>query len=341
MSTRPFSASSRSLSPSAASLIRDPLPTYSRLTPRDRVLLRLLDEHQVLLADQIERILFFNRRTCQLRLNILRELGFLDRFRFSQARGGAGLWRWVLGLGGARFQAAANGRALPTQRAHSAQVLRLSSNPALPHLMNSNEFFVRLLHASRTADAHERLTPETAAGSGTTIGRASNIIETSTGLTRSSSDSGLHRWWSECVATARFPGIAPDGHGIWSSDGRAVGLFLECDQGTENLARLGSKLAGYGRLADAGGPWYPVLFWLPSRDREDHLQRLLRAEHPVVPVATAVHDDDPSGPVWLPLDGGQRLHLHQLPSDHGPDSANNATWLDGELDLGDQRAARR
>jgi hypothetical protein len=335
-----MSASSRSSSPSAASLIYNPLPAYSRLTPRDRVLLRLLDDHQVLLADQIERILFSNRRTCQLRLNVLRELGFLDRFRFSQARGGAGLWRWVLGPGGARFQAAANGRPLPTQRAHSARLMRLSSNPALPHLMNSNEFFVRLHHASRTAVAHELLAQENAYGLGAAAGTASNIIETSTGLTRAASEPGLHRWWSEEVATARFPGIAPDGHGIWSSHGQAVGLFLECDQGTENLARLGGKLVGYARLAAVGGPCYPVLFWLPSRDREDYLQRLLRADRHGVPVATAVHDDNPAGPVWLPIDGGQRLHLHQLPSDHGPDSANNANWVDGELDLGDQRAGR-
>src|SRR5690242_5542290 len=121
---------------SASSIIRSPLTSHSRLTPRDRVLLNLLDQHQTLLADQIQRALFTNRRTCQLRLDALRKLGFLDRFRFAGPRGGTEPWRWVLGLAGARFQAAATGRPLPTERAHGEAVARLSANPALQHLIS-------------------------------------------------------------------------------------------------------------------------------------------------------------------------------------------------------------
>lgn len=311
---------------SASSIIRSPLSSHSRLTPRDRVLLHLLDEHQTLLADQIQMALFTSRRTCQLRLDALRKLGFLDRFRFSRPRGGAEPWRWVLGLAGARFQAAATGRPMPTERAHGESVARLSANPALQHLISSNEFFVRLHHAARTRT-------ETSTSLGTT-----SITTTGADI---EGPLVLQRWWSERAATARFPGIAPDGHGIWTAGGSSVGFFLECDYGTENLSRLRSKLTGYARLAHSGGPTYPVLFWLPTSKRESNLQEYLRGQTFGVPVATAVHEADPAGPVWMAIDGWQRQNLHELPSDHGPDSANNPNWVEGQLDLGDQPAARR
>jgi hypothetical protein len=151
---------------------------------------------------------------------------------------------------------------------------------------------------------------------------------------------GLDRWWPERVATARFPSVAPDGHGLWTASGRTTGIFVECDLGSENLSRLTAKLTGYARLAAAGGPAYPVLFWLGSAERETNLQKLLRAAPLPVVVATATHDADPAAAVWLPADGWQRRHLYDLPSDHGPHVANNANWRDGHLDLTDQRAGR-
>jgi hypothetical protein len=309
---------------SASAIIRSPLTSHSRLTPRDRVLLHLLDEHQTLLADQIQRTLFTHRRTCQLRLDVLRKLGFLDRFRFAGPRGGTEPWRWVLGLAGARFQAAATGRPLPTERAHAETITRLSVNPALRHLLSSNEFFVRLHHAARTsADS-----------------RTTSITGTDTPHDNQE-PARLHRWWSEHHSRARFPQIAPDGHGIWTVEGTSVGFFLECDYGTENFSRLHAKLPGYARLAQVGGPTYPVLFWLPTPEREANLQAYLRTAALQVPVATAVHDDDPAEPVWMPVDGWQRRHLHELDCDHGPDSANNPNWIDGQLDLSDQRPGRR
>jgi hypothetical protein len=50
-------------------------------------------------------------------------------------------------------------------------------------------------------------------------------------------------------------------------------------------------------------------------------------------VATAIHDDDPAGPVWLPVDTWRRVELSDLPSDHGPDTAHNPNWRQGHLDL--------
>jgi hypothetical protein len=288
---------------------RSPLADHPHLTGRDRAILGLLDDHQAMTADQLARVFFTHLRTCQLRLNVLRGLDLLDRFRFARPYGGTEPWKWVLGTAGARFQAAATARPAPTDRAHREHLLRLSANPALGHLLTVNEFFTRLHHTARTTTVSTRPTGKTMR---------------------------VERWWSERAATARFPGIQPDGHGVWTAHAATVGYFLEVDLGSDNLSRLVGKLPGYTRLAASGGPVYPVLFWLGSPERETNLQQLLRTDPPPVPVATATHDTDPAGAVWLPVDGWQRVRLDQLPSDHGPHVAGNPNWVGGRLDLTDQ-----
>ena len=294
-----------------------PFAAHPHLTARDRDLLALLEDHQVLSSDQLHRLFFGALRTCQLRLEVLRGLDLVDRFRYSRRGGGTEQWKWVLGWRGARFQAAAADRPAPTERAHREHMLRLSARPDLPHLLATNEVFVRLHHHARTA-------PVTAP------------------------PAELLRWWPERTATARFAGIRPDGHGIWAHtrhrDGveQTVGFWLECDTGTEALGRLIAKLDGYARLAGSGGPRYPVLFWLPSTRREDNLQRILRERPPprTIPVATATHDSHPAEAVWLPVNRFERLCLEDLPSSHGQQSASNPNWRDGHLDLTDQRHHR-
>jgi hypothetical protein len=340
-----------------------PLALHSHLTDRDRRILAMLDEHQVLTAGQLHRLFFTGLRTCQLRLGVLRGLDLLDRFRYARPWGGTEQWKWVLGWTGAQFQAAASGRRPPTERTWRDQTMRLTASPTLPHLLTTNEFFVRLHHTARTQPGVQ---PGVQPGA--------------------QPGAQLLRWWSEPVTARRFNGIHPDGHGIWTAPqpghrpqphlgaahprsseppvdspvdslvGRpgevpeqlalvAVGFFLECDTGSENLARLVGKLDAYARLAATGGPRYPVLFWLPNAEREDNLRRVLRGNRLVetgaVPVATATHDTDPAGPVWLPATDrptdGRRVPLAELPASHGPRSATNPNWRDGHLDLSDQR----
>jgi hypothetical protein len=276
------------------------LPIYPHLTDRDRNLLQRLDEHQVLTTGQIHRLLFHARRTCQLRLNELRALGLVDRFRFPRTGGGSHPWHWTLAQRGQQFQAATAGRPEPTARASAQRVHRLSASPRLPHLLLTNEFFVRLA-------VHARHHPV----------------------------SRLDRWWSEQIATNQFLTVRPDGHGLWTDGGATVGFFLEADTGTEPLTRVVGKLDAYIRLTVSGGPRYPVLFWLGSPAREAHLHHLLRersgrTSQPVA-VATATHDDDPAGPVWLPVDGYRRVPLIALPSDHGRPHAGNPTFGDRAL----------
>jgi hypothetical protein len=272
------------------------LTIYPHITSRDRLLLQLLDDHQVLTTGQVHRLLFSARRTCQLRLNELAALGLVDRFRFSRDGGGSQPWHWTLGHNGRRFQAAAHEQPEPTARASNQSVQRLSANPHLNHLVLSNEFFVRL-------SEHARQHP----------------------------GSRLDRWWSEQVTTKQFRTITADGHGLWTAHGTTVGFFLEADTGTEPLGRLVSKLDRYATLARRGGPRYPVLFWLGNEEREQHLHRLLHAENIPAGTATAVHTSEPAGAAWLQRGATARVALAALPSDHGQPLADNPNYDDDGL----------
>jgi len=286
----------------------DLLAGLGHLGPRDRLLLHLLADHQVLTTPQVHALLFPSLRRTQRRLTTLRHAGFLDRFRDRQGRGGSQPWHWTLGALGFALDAAARGQAPPPPRQVRARLHAIAANPRLGHLLGVNQFFVDLA-------AHARAHP----------------------------GARLARWWSEPRATSMFRGIRPDGHGLWQAGGHTVGFFLEFDTGSENLGRVVARLASYDKLAHAGGPTYPVLLWLHSRTRETNLHDLLTRTR--CPVATGVRPagptgtggtPGPAGPVWQPAGGqpDQRLALHQLPSDHGPDSPMNPNWADGRLVLG-------
>ncbi len=271
------------------------LSLYPHITSRDRLLLHFLDDHQVLTTGQVHRMLFSARRTCQLRLAELAALGLLERFRFSRDGGGSQPWHWTLGHHGRRFQAAAHARPEPTARASNQTVQRLSANPHLAHLVLTNEFFVRLTEHARRHD-----------------------------------EASLDRWWSEPVTHKQFRTITADGHGLWTTSGVTVGFFLETDTGSEALgSRVVAKLAKYGDLIRGGGARYPVLFWLGSEQREEHLHRLLPGQHTTVPVATATHAADPAARVWLLRGTTSRVRLAELPSDHGQAVAANPNYDDG------------
>ncbi|MCP2323393.1 hypothetical protein HDA40_001900 [Hamadaea flava] len=271
------------------------------LTDRDRLLIRLLDRHQVLTTGQIHRLFFNAVRTCQIRLAALRKLGILDAFRYARLDGGSDPWHWTLGLAGARWQAAATGRASPTERSHRERILRLSATSTLTHRVMTNEFFVRLAARTRQDSATELL-----------------------------------RWWPENDTLARFLAIRPDGHGVWHDDRRAVGFFLETDMGTENLPRLINKLPAYEQMIRMGGPVYPVLFWLPNVRRERHLAKLVANAKPGVQVLTSTHDLDPAERVWWSAATQRRLRIADIDCDHGLDHIRNPNWVDGVLDLSDQ-----
>ena len=138
----------------------------------------------------------------------------------------------------------------------------------------------------------------------------------------SGGQAALESWWSERRCAAAWGDHArPDGYGRWREQApgqpaAVTDFFLEYDTGTEPLARLIAKLAGYAALAARTGITTPVLFWLPSPRREAALHARLAgppppgtrdaasaAQIPGVPVATAAPGTSPEGPAgaaWLP-----------------------------------------
>ena len=95
-------------------------------------------------------------------------------------------------------------------------------------------------------------------------------------------------------------------------------FFLEHDTGTEPLGRLVDKVARYTGTPDRPVPRLPVLFWLHSAAREQHLHQRLSSMHLPTTVATAARDNaaegaSPADPSWTRHgDAGQRVSLADL-----------------------------
>ncbi|WP_028569045.1 replication-relaxation family protein [Salinispora tropica] len=253
----------------------------TRLTPRDRLLLDLLDQYKTFTTDQITTLAFTSVARARIRLGQLRDRDILDRFRHYQ-RPGSQSWRWCLGPVGAAILAAGHGDTLPRPAAVRDTTARLAMSPTLPHLLATNGFFVAL----------------------TGYGRAHG--------------GRLARWYNETHARAATGNLVrPDGHGVWASGGRAVPFWLEVDLGTETLSRVVGKLTGYAALPPSRA--YPVLFWLPTTAREANLHtHLTRTGIPDgVSVATAAvnHAPDvggPAGAVWRVAGQPGRVSLADL-----------------------------
>ena len=255
-----------------------------RIMPRDRWLLGLLDEHQTLTTEQVTAIAFPTVRKARRRLLLLNQRGVLDRFRHG-VRPGSQSWRWTLGPLGAAIVAAGRGDPMPRPAAVRARTDRLSTSPQLRHLLGVNQVFCALA-------AHARHHP----------------------------GAELARWWPERRAAQACGNLVhPDGHGVWVEDDRRVPFWLEFDLGTEVLSRVADKVTGYARLAptDLG---YPVLFWLPTTAREDHLHHLLTrtAAAERVTVATAATDHageaSPAARVWRLAGLTGRVRLADIPT---------------------------
>jgi hypothetical protein len=259
-----------------------PLDALRLLTERDRHVLALVTEHQVLTTSHLAWLAFPSRDRAEQRLRILARRDVLARFR-PLVRPGSTEWRYALGYTGAVISAARQGTSPPRPAAHAARVLRLAENPRLNHLLGVNGFFAGLARHARTHP-----------------------------------DSRLETWWSETRATRACGSLArPDGFGRWRERGQQIRFFLEYDTGTETIDRLINKLDGYHDVDEAGGPAGVVLFWLPSARREASLRRRL-GPAPLVPVGTATAEHaraagtSPAGPLWLPAPGGTRRTLAEL-----------------------------
>ncbi|GIF74113.1 hypothetical protein Asi02nite_36310 [Asanoa siamensis] len=259
----------------------------ARLTPRDRLILDLLDQHRTLTTAQLVDLVFGSVGRARNRLNTLHDRGVLDRFRHYQRPGSQG-WRWTLGPVGAALLAAGRGDALPRPAAVRDAAARLAMSPTLAHLVAVNGFFVAL-------SAYARANPAVR----------------------------LARWWNEARCREACGGLVrPDGHGVWADDaragGRVVPFWLEVDLGTETLGRVAGKLTGYAALPPRRA--YPVLFWLPTAARESHLHTLLTCDgvpDGVRAATAAVDSGGPTGAVWRMVGDRDRVTLAELPASAG------------------------
>src|SRR2546421_5200944 len=188
----------------------DPLAVLRSLTSRDRMLIEVLSEHQVLTTHQICELAFPSLDVAQRRLLRLIRLGVLDRFR-RRLPLGSEPWQYVLGATGAALDAAERAVDAPRPAALRSRCLRLATSPRLGHLLGVNGWFCELA-------GHARTHPGTA----------------------------LSAWWSESRCAAHYGELVrPDGYGAWTEGARGVEFFLEYDTGTEPLRRLAAKLDGY------------------------------------------------------------------------------------------------
>jgi hypothetical protein len=248
------------------------------LTPRDRILCQVLFDHRVLTTGQIVDLCFDNLTTARHRLTKLYRMGVLDRFRHFRPVG-SDPYHYVLDALGTEVVAADRGIEVTRPGLHHTRALALADSQRLGHLLGTNGVFCSLARWAR-----------------------------------SESDTELAEWWSEQRCVAEWGEVVrPDGFGVLCQGSTAVEFFLEHDGGTETLARLAAKLAGYADLVHATG-WSPlVCFWFPSPRREAEARKVL--VHPDLAVVTGAVGlaDGPGGEVWLPVSStGPRCHLIDL-----------------------------
>lgn len=270
-----------------------------RLTPRDRWIIRMLHEHRVLTAHQITALAFPSFRSGRMRLRELFQWGVVDRFQPFISSGTAPM-HYVLAPAGASVLAAEDGVDVKDLGYRHDRAFAVAHSLRLAHTVGVNEWFTALVDRARHSEPGEY--------------------------------TELGAWWSETRCARHFGDlIKPDAYGRWISLGAEIEFFLEYDLGTEVLAKLAGKLAGYAALAESTGITTPLLVWLPTSRREATARRLLHrawrelANPHTVPVATAAAElldpdaahPSPADQVWLPLDnhggeGGARRELHRL-----------------------------
>jgi hypothetical protein len=255
-----------------------------RTTDRDRWLLAMLYEHQVLTTDQITTLAFGIPRTARARLTTLTALTLIERTRSNPAVAGSSHYLYTLAPAGAALLAAGRDLDLKALRYDRAKARRAALRPDLPHTIGCNTLMIRLATTSPRAATDGQLV--------TWLGALTC----------------LRRWGDQ---------IRPDAYGHYTrpGPGAGCGFFLEYDTGSESLTQLAAKVHGYVRFARNHTGHHPILIHTSSPAREANLHALLTETHGIspVPIATATGGTSPGEAVWLAHTATGRAEITELP----------------------------
>lgn len=246
-----------------------------RVTPRDRWLLAMIAEHQVLTSHQVAQLAYAAPGTARHRMLVLWRLRAVDRVQPFTATGSAPM-HYVIGDAGAAILAAARGLTPAEAGYRRDRALAIFASPQLAHTVGANGVMTALVAAARTRP-----------------------------------DCTLTAWWPERRCDQQWGRHArPDAYGRWRENGHDTDFFLEYDTGSEPTARVAAKLRGYAALAAATGITTPVLFWFPTPARESSVRAALTGSTIPAATATPAAGPGPAGSVWLPVGaGGHRVPL--------------------------------
>jgi hypothetical protein len=310
----------------------------------------MLAEHRVLTTTHLTALAFTpaGTRRAQRRLHELADMGVIDSFRPIRAVGSAPA-HWVTTPVAFAVLAAEDDRPhnpTTTKAPHRgvARGLALAHNQQLRHQLGVNTCLTDLVTTS--SDSHTRTdTPITTPGRGR-----------------------VDLWWGQARCQYLLAPARPDAYLVWTdlrsadrdpmtataapvptegsegsegSEGRGYAFALEYDTGSETLARLAGKLAGYHALALATAIRTTVLFWLPTPARETNARHTLAralGELPypdLVPIATAHPHPQlpgrgwhPHAPIWRPLTANaDPTPCTDLPTTRGDARGDRATSL--------------
>ncbi|MYS87988.1 replication-relaxation family protein [Embleya scabrispora] len=275
--------------------IRDALAR--RLEERDRLILRTLATHRLLTTHQITELAFDSTVTARHRMQILRGLEAVDRFR-PRADRGSHPGHFLLAPAGAALMAEETGEDTrpAIRRARRDRALATMPPTKLAHLLGVNGIHTALI-------AHSRAHPDTE-------------------VLRWSTERDLFVL-GEPDDTDPYP--RPDAIVTWHEGAHRVTATIEYDTGTERLQRLTDKLALYTKLFSPRQRHLrtlihvhddPILlFAFTTPGRETTARTALTRAHPDISVATGVWKQgiSPAGPLWLPLNARPpRVRLAQL-----------------------------
>jgi protein involved in plasmid replication-relaxation len=165
---------------------------------------------------------------------------------------------------------------------HKNRQAKLLNSVRLNHMRDINEFFCRLIYASRQME-----------------------------------DFGVTNWLGEAASAALCQRIVrPDGIATVERPRGKLSFFLELDRGSEDSARLRNKMVDYDEVAISGHLPKLLLFCFLSPRREKLARQALQSSRLAVATSTLDrHLEQPLDPLWLPVDGEQRLALGDFQHD--------------------------